>query len=356
MQEVRVIGVETANPILKWTQKEVLESVHQNEQISKKAKTFYKRFLSDQGIRTRHFGMNTLEHVNTESPDEANQRFADIATEIGSAAIKKCLERYEVPVHEIDALIVTTCTGYLCPGLTSYLAQELGFKDSIEAIDLAGLGCGAAIPALRSAYQYLQTHPDSHVLVVCVEVCSAALSWGDEIDLILSNALFADGAAACLLTNKPGREGHKIIRFESLLWPEYRDELRFKLRDSRLCNVIDRSVPGIAAQAVKFLDEKIRTGLSEAPQHYGVHPGGRRILDAIEESLNFDGQDLQRSRDVLVEYGNMSSPSILYVLKEISEKDRPKENENIALFAFGAGFSAFAVLLESDGSLSGGLK
>ncbi len=355
MREVKIMGIATANPSSKWTQKEILKSVHLNEQISNKAKTFYKRFLSDQGIRTRHFGMQTLEHVNTESPDQANQRFSEIATEIGTEAIRKCLDQYQVSADEIDALIVTTCTGYLCPGLTSYLSQAIGFKDSIEAIDLAGTGCGAAIPALRSAYQYLQTHADSNALVVSVEVCSAALSWGDEIDLILSNALFSDGAAACLLSNKPENRGHKILNFESLLWPEYREELRFKTRDSRLCNVIDRSVPGIAAKAVKFLDGKITAGLTEMPKYYGVHPGGRRILDAFEESLDFKNQSLQRSRDVLFEYGNMSSPSILYVLKEISEKDQPEKNENIALFAFGAGFSAFAVLLESDGSL-GGLK
>lgn len=354
MQSVKIIGVETANPSTKWSQQEVLESVRDNERISKKAKQFYKRFLSDEGIQTRYFGMNALDHVNEETPDEANERFARVSTEIGAEAVRKCLASFGVNPAEIDALIVTTCTGYLCPGLTSYISEAVGLNDTVYALDLAGIGCGAAIPALRSARQYLQAHENSNVMVVSVEVCSAALSWGDEIDLILSNALFADGAAACLLSNKSNAKGYEVLDIQSLLWPQYRDELRFKAKDSRLCNVINKAVPEIAAKAVKFLNQELEGGLDQRPEHYGVHPGGRRILDEVQQAMGLDDQSLQRSRDVLRDYGNMSSPSILYVLKAIAEKDKPKENEHVALYAFGAGFTAFGALLKSDG-LPGGL-
>lgn len=346
----KLIGIETANPDSKWGQEEVFASVAENSSISLQAKVFYKRFLNDKGIQTRHFGMETLEHVNTESPDEANARFARVATELGTEAAKKCLAAYGVSADEVDALIVTTCTGYLCPGLTSYISEKVGFNESIHAVDLAGLGCGAAIPALRQGYQYLKLHANSNVLVISVEVCSAALSWGDEIDLILSNALFADGAAACLLSNKPGAQGYEFMQFDSLLWPQYRDELRFKKKDSRLCNVINRNVPDIAAEAVRSLSSRMKAKQEGQSTYYGIHPGGRRILDVIQDALGLDDALMERSRSVLRDYGNMSSPSVLYVLKAISENDKPKEGEQVSLFAFGAGFTAFGAVLKSDGN------
>jgi len=349
MQKIKLVGVETCNPKPRWTQAEVLENVEKSAFISRKAKVFYKRFLSDKGIHTRHFGMEALDSVNTESPDAANQRFAQVATAIGAEAVRKCLEQTKLGREEVDALIITTCTGYLCPGLTSYVSEKLGLKDSIYALDLAGLGCGAAIPALRVGHQYLQAHPGANVIVASVEVCSAALSWGDEIDLILSNVLFSDGAAACLLSDQPNRGGYEILNFESLLWPEYREDLRFSHKDSRLRNVIKRSVPQIAGKAVKNLDDKLKRKLGSEPEHYGIHPGGRRVIDEIQDALGLEEALLEPTRAVLREYGNMSSPSILYVLKTLTEKDRPKKDAHVALFAFGAGFTAFGTVLKSDG-------
>ena len=342
----RLIKITTANPKNRWHQQEILESVKNNPKISERAGLFYKRFLSDSGIETRYFGLNHLQYVNDESPDEANRRFAETATELGSRAARSCLESAGVLPQDLNGLIVTTCTGYLCPGLTSYIAEALGLNEDLFSLDLAGLGCGAALPALRSAEQYLKAHPDSKVLVVCVEVCSAALSWGNETDLILSNCIFSDGAAACLLSNEAGAQGLEILGYESLLWPEHRDDLRFKNKNSRLCNVINRSVPDLSAEAVKQLQDKLLRSIQKPFHYYGVHPGGRRVLDEIETTLKLEPSRLKRSREVLRHYGNMSSPSILFVLKRILEKDDLQPGETIALFSFGAGFSAYGVVLQ----------
>lgn len=348
MQAAKVIRIETANPEARWTQDEILQSVAANGRIEPKAGIFYRKFLSDKAIQTRHLGVSTLSEVNEETPDEANLRFERVATRIGSEAVEKCLASTGLKREDVDGLIVTTCTGYLCPGLTSYISEAVGLRDDIYAVDLAGLGCGAAIPALRAADQYLKVHADSNVIVLSVEVCSAALSWGNEIDLILSNSIFADGAAACLVSNKDQHKGASLMRFESLLWPEYRDDLRFKKKDSRLCNVINKNVPEIAAEAVRFLHGKLTAGSGGSFEHYGVHPGGRRILDEVESGLQMGSDALKRSREVLYDYGNMSSPSILYVLKKILEQDAKEENQQIALFAFGAGFSAYGTVLQTE--------
>lgn len=347
MNAAKVIHIETANPESRWTQDEILQSVAANEKIEPKAGIFYRKFLSDKAIQTRHLGVSALSEVNEESPDAANERFTRVATDIGRQAVERCLAAAGLKPEEVDGLIVTTCTGYLCPGLTSYISEAVGLRDDLYAVDLAGLGCGAAIPALRAADQYLRVHEDSNVIVLSVEVCSAALSWGNEIDLILSNSIFADGAAACLVSNKAQFEGAVMKGFDSLLWPEYRDDLRFKKKDSRLCNVINKNVPEIAAEAVRFLHGRLAVKAGGPIHHYGVHPGGRRILDEVENGLQLAPETLKRSREVLYDYGNMSSPSILYVLKKILEQDTADEGEQIALFAFGAGFSAYGTLLQT---------
>ncbi len=346
MNTSKIIGIETANPKLKGDQEKVLEHILEKKHISKKAMIFYKRFLSDQSIKTRYFGMDDFNLVNEETPDEAILRFQTVGTQIGAEAVNKCLEATGINTEDIDGLIVTTCTGYLCPGLTSYVAQAVGLRDSLFTLDLTGTGCGAALPALRAADQYLKAHANSNILVLSVEVCSAALSWGDEIDLILSNAIFGDGAAACLISNVDDREGYAVLDFESLLWPEYRNDLRFKQKNSRLCNVINKNVPEVASEAVKTLQDRFMSRMEGPFHYYAIHPGGRRILDEIESRLGFGPNVLNRSREVLRDYGNMSSPSVLYVLKNIIEKDQPKEEESIILFAFGAGFTAFGAVLQ----------
>ncbi|MCB9799506.1 MAG: hypothetical protein H6757_01965 [Candidatus Omnitrophica bacterium] len=346
MLPVKLTHIETDNPEKQWSQDAILEHLLRTKKISSREQIFYKRFLSDGSIATRHFGLKTLDQTYDETADEAIQRFERVATQIGSQALKKCLARAGKTPVEIDGLVVTTCTGYLCPGLTSYIAQASGLRDDLFTLDLAGTGCGAALPALRSAVQFLNTHPDSNIMVLCVEVCSAALAWGQEIDLILSNAIFADGAAACLLSNKPEAKGLEVLNFASLLWPEYRDDLRFKHRDARLCNVINKNVPEIAAEAVKQLRQNLAEKVKEPFRYHAIHPGGRRILDEIENALELDVNALQSSRAVLKQYGNMSSPSILYVIKKIWEDEGIENGDHLLVFSFGAGFTAFGAALK----------
>ncbi len=348
MEKVRLIAIEHSVPKTRWSQKAIGEHLNKNPLVRGRTAQFYRKFLADPGIETRHFSLASLDDIYTETADQAIHRFQQTATKIGAEAARKCLAAAKITTDQVDALIVTTCTGYLCPGLTSYIAQALGFRSGIFNLDLTGIGCGAALPAIQAGAQFLRSHKNNRVLVVCAEVCSAAFSWGDEIDLILSNAIFADGAAACLLSNHdaPGSSGMALVDFASILWPEYRDDLRFRHREARLCNVINKNVPAIAAKAVKTLHDQLAMRTRTPFRHYAVHPGGRRILDGIEQALKLKPDQLLRSREVLRDYGNMSSPSILFVLKKILEEDSPKKGESLAFFSFGAGFSAFGGVLK----------
>lgn len=337
-------GISTAVSKTRFTQKEVLEHVAQLCEKGSKTFAFYRKFLSDPGIESRHFALNKLLQSHEENADEAITRFQQQATELGYKAAKSLLRKMHLSPSEIDALIVTTCTGYLCPGLTSYLAESLKLRQDVLTHDLVGTGCGAALPALRVADELVSQHPNKRALVVCVEICSAAMAWGEEIDLILSNCLFADGAAACLVSQSKKTKGIEIKKFESLLWPQYRNDLRFGTRDGRLKNVIKKSVPELTAKAVSQLSKKLQN--RKAFDFTAVHPGGRKILDRIEETLQLPEAALKHSRHILKRYGNMSSPTILFVLKEFLEKEKDKKGKTLLALAFGAGFTAFGMQME----------
>ena len=170
--------------------------------------------------------------------------------------------------------------------------------------------------------------------------------------MILSNSIFGDGSASCIITNKTSANtGLRIVDFSSRILTEHRDELRFKIENSILRNVIKKTVPEIAASLVKEIVDSLikKNGLKmDDVAFWAIHPGGRRVLDRIQSVLGLNQEDLSYSRSVLYRYGNMSSPTVLYILKDILEKGRLKGGDNIVIASFGAGFSGYAALLRYD--------
>jgi predicted naringenin-chalcone synthase len=327
--------VETANPPLCLTQQEVLALVTDTLKPSDRALGLYRTFLLDEGIHQRYFAWDHPKKLLGESVDEKMQRFEHWAVHLSVEAAQKLLQKWHYQPQDIDALFVSTCTGYLCPGLSTYVSQLLGLSENIYTLDLVGLGCTGALPALRAADDYLNRYPDSTVLVIAVEICSAATHWAEKPELILSNSIFSDGAAAVVLTNREKIPGLRINNISSVLWPKYRNELRFKYLDNRLCNVISPKVPEIAAQAINALYKNP----SVDNTHYAFHSGGRKVLDAIQERRHLSDADMLPSRRILKEYGNMSSPSVLFVLKSILRQEL-RDKHSVICFSFGAGFLA----------------
>jgi predicted naringenin-chalcone synthase len=330
-----ILGVETANPPNSLTQQEVLTILTEQVKLSARALDLYKKFLLDDGIHRRYFAWDDPRTLLTESLDEKMKRFEHWAVDLSVEAVQKLFKKWHYHPQDIDAVFVSTCTGYLCPGLSTYVSQRLGLPENIHTLDLVGLGCTGALPALRAADDYLNRYPDSTVLVIAVEICSAATHWAEKPELILSNAIFSDGAAAVLLSNRENISGLCIKNISSILWPQFRDELRFKYLDSRLCNVISPKVPEIVAQALHTLYKDH----DENKAHYAFHAGGRKVLDAIQSKLGLSDDDMLLSRQVLKDYGNMSSPSVLFVLKDILRRPL-RTHDPVTCFSFGAGFLA----------------
>ncbi len=333
----------TAVPAATFTQRQCWEAGQHApalHRISRRSQLVLRSILGgDSGIETRHFALSDIAHAYDLTEDELNAGFRREAPRLAGEALARALDQAGVAPAELDALFVCTCTGYLCPGVSSYLAEQLGLRRDAVLHDLVGLGCGAAIPTLRAGSHFLAAQPGAVVATVAVEICSAAFYLDDDLGVLISACLFGDGAAAAVWRGRPGPAGWRCAGFRSLHRPDQRDLLRFEVRQGKLRNLLDRSVPAVAAAAVA----ELFAGAGEpAPAAVLVHPGGRDVLDAIGGVL--PGHSLAASRAVLRACGNMSSPSVLFVLAE-HLRTHPAPDGDLWLASFGAGFSAHSCRL-----------
>ena len=366
MNDVRIIAVATANPPLRVSQEESYQAYVNWLPLSDRAKDLLHRiFVVNNSIGYRYFGMDSLADILLDSQDALIARYKKFGVRTAVEAAQKALARAQigpdgagpsgdedgvpVPPEAIDAIVVNSSTGYLCPGLTSYVAEALGLRSDVRPYDLQGMGCGAALPNLESAYNYLQAHPDSTVLAIAVEICSATLYFDEAPDILISNALFGDGAGAVVLTNRPGQGGVRLRGFSAGLYPQDREHLYFRTENSKLRNVLSVQVPAVGARNGGEVIDRLLAGhglAHDGIDHWLVHPGGQKVLDAFQEALALPPDALDASRKVLYEHGNMSSASVLFVLEEALRNGAIRPGDAGVMCSFGAGFGAYAGLLE----------
>ncbi len=329
----------TAVPPAAYTQPECWDIVQKSQMRSRLERRsmliMHSILKSDHGISTRHFALPGIDRVFDLDPDELNHGFRAEAPRLARAALESALSKAGMEAGELDALLICTCTGYLCPGLTSYVAEEMGLRPNAVLQDLVGLGCGAAIPMLRAASHLLAAQPGAKVACVAVEVCSAAFYLDDDPGVIISACLFSDGAAATLWGSAPGPSGMRAFDFRSLHLPADRDKLRFEQKGGKLRNLLHRSVPELAAGAVgRLWAERGARAVSRVV----THPGGRDVLEALAPVVA--PHSLEASVRTLRNNGNMSSPSVLFALEETLRDGPPGPGGDFWLVSFGAGFSA----------------
>ena len=335
----------TAVPPAVFTQAqcwEIIEHSPAKLRLSRRTQRILRTILKgDCGVTTRHFAVPEIEGVFDLTSDQLNAAFHTAAPQLAGRALTAALAQAGVVAGEIDALLVCTCTGYLCPGVSSYVAEQLGLRTDAFLQDLVGLGCGAAIPTLRAAQAVLAAKPDAVVACVAVEICSAAFYLDDDPGVIISACLFSDGAAATIWRSTPGPGGWRCHSFDTLHLPAHRDRLRFEQRDGKLRNLLDPAVPELAAGAVSRLLAAAQSRAGARPiRRIIAHAGGRDVLNALEAAL--PDFPLAASRRVLRDFGNMSSPSVLFALAEALRDGQPDADGDWWLVSFGAGFSAHA--------------
>ena len=348
-----IIGLGTVVPPQRYTQRESWDTVQkwpQFPQLKPRSKAILKKVLcGDNGIDARHLALEPLAEVFDQTPDALQARFTRHAPALATEAARRALNNADCQPEEMDAVIISTCTGYLCPGLTSYVSESLGLRQNIFALDLVGQGCGAALPNLRAGEAMLTAGRAGKVLSVCVEVCSAAFFLDDDPGVLISACLFSDGAGAAVLSNEPLSNRRRVEwKFtDSRLVTAERDMLRFGHKNGMLRNILLPQVPQVASDitAKLFSESLVAAGVKrEQITGWILHTGGRDVILALRDKLKLSVDDVRHSSAVLREFGNISSPTVYFVLERALGDTVP--DGLWWLSAFGAGFSCHGAFLE----------
>ena len=343
-------GIGTAVPATQYSQKacwEAFRAAPQFARLGAPGRALLERVLcGEQGVRTRHLALASLDEAFDLDPDVLHRRFRTHAPALAARAARVALDRAGLAPQEVDALLISTCTGYLCPGLTSYVGERLGVRGDALALDLVGHGCGAALPNLRAAEAL--AHAGRQVLSICVEVCSASLYIDDDPGVLVSACLFGDGAAAAVLSRTPRAAARRVewVGSVSLHDPSEREALRMESRGGLLRNLLSRNVPALAAErAAGVLAQGLKQhGLRQADIGAWIwHAGGRTVLERLRAHTGLSEHDTRRSAAVLARFGNLSSPFVLFVLEAALAEREP--GGWWWMSAFGAGFACHGALL-----------
>jgi len=347
------LGIGTATPSARYTKAECLDAFQNSdwfERLDARAHLVARTVLQrDNGIEARRLAVDSLADVFCIDPDTLSRRFLNNAPVLATKAAAFALTSAGCTAQNIDAVVVSTCTGYLCPGLSGHVAERLGLRTDVQAFDLVGQGCAAALPNLQLGAALLKSGVCERVLSVCVEVSSAAMYLDNDPGVLISACLFGDGAGAAVLSRRPGAAGRQIEWKDSasLLEPSRRDALKFEQRAGMLRNILTREVPALAADyAQQVLGAVLRrAGLcSQDISAWILHAGGRDVLLALERRLELAPFDLRYSAAMLREYGNLSSAFVYFVLQAALQDNAP--GGWWWLSSFGAGFSCHGALLE----------
>jgi predicted naringenin-chalcone synthase len=348
-----ITGIGTAVPPRRYAQRECWDALHNSAPFARlkpRSHAILKKVLcSDNGIATRHLALDPITEVFELTPDVLQARFARHAPALAALAAQRALEDANCVPNEIDTVLISTCTGYLCPGLTSYVGEQLGLRPDVLALDLVGQGCGAALPNLRAAEAILAAGRAKKVLSVCVEVCSAAFFLDDDPGVLISACLFGDGAGAAVLASRPVPDRRKLKwkLAASHQAPDQREVLRFSHRDGMLRNILLPEVPQIVGdEAAKLLAASLAAAGVKRDRVAGwiLHTGGRNVLLALRDQLGLAESDVRHSAAVLRDFGNISSPTVFFVLEHALRDAVP--DGLWWMSAFGAGFSCHGALLE----------
>ena len=317
---------------------------HFGDRLTQRSLGLIRATFAHPSIRKRHFAVEDPAEIMTESSDQRVARFTEKSVELAAQAVNRALGEAGVAVSEVTGLVVNTCTGYICPGISTYLVERLGLSRSARVYDLVGSGCGGAIPNLQVAEALVKTG-GGVVVSVAVEICSAAFQMGNDLSLILSNALFGDGAAAVVLSDRP--QGFELVASAGRYFPEQRESIRFVHKGGQLHNQLSTDLPHLVRKAAAGVVDDLLVSSSLGKDdigHWALHTGGEKIINAVRDEIGIPEERLRATRTVLEQYGNMSSPTVWFVMDEL-QREGICRDELCVLLAYGAGLSAHAYLL-----------
>ncbi|MDK1361783.1 type III polyketide synthase [Arthrobacter sp. zg-Y1219] len=279
-----------------------------------------------------------------------NDIFAAEATKLFIESARKAVEACEgIGPEDITHVITVSCTGFFNPGPDYKVVRALGLNPSVQRFHLGFMGCYAAFPAMRAAKSFCEADPEAVVLVVTAELCSLHVRTSNDPDTIMGSSLFADGSAAAVITARdlPGNApGIQLDHFETVLTPVGEESMAWNIGDEGFEMVLGTYVPHIiddhivgALEPLLSRDPSVSGLAYRDIEHWAIHPGGRSILDKVEAKLDLTEAQLVPARETLRNWGNMSSATVMFVLKHIMDQPFNGGNERICSMAFGPGLT-----------------
>ncbi|MBH0229525.1 naringenin-chalcone synthase [Halobacillus yeomjeoni] len=290
-----------------------------------------------------------------------NDIYQKKAIEYTIAAVRSCLEesvflKKEVRVNQIDHIIFVSSTGIATPTIDTYILNELKFEEGVKRTPLFGLGCAGGTSGVAKGYEYLKGHPKENVLVVCVELCSLTFQHNDtRVSNFVGTALFADGASAVLLAGEESelkslseKPLARVTHASSKTKYDSTDVMGWQVVDSGFEVIFKKSIPRLVrdfwSQHVREVLEKNSLEIKDIP-FIVAHPGGRKVLETYQEIFDLREETLAYSTDILRKHGNMSSPTVHYVLNQ-AMKGHPEKGTKSFMTSLGPGFSSEICTLE----------
>ena len=354
----QILGIGTTNPgegIPQMLISEFMTHAHELEEAEARKLRFVYR---QSGIEKRHSVIEDFRFTDPSrftffpsneslqpfpSTSARMQVFKEKALDLAKEAITDCLKSSLTFPSEISHIILVSCTGMFAPGLELEIIQQMQLRHNVERYCIHFMGCYAAFNGMKLADKICRSEPDAKVLLVSVELCTLHFQKNYTEDNLLANAIFADGAAAVLLGR--GEEGLSIRAYDNYLFPSGEKDMAWSIGDL-----------GFEMRLSKYVPELLQQGLQEISDHlenkyplssiynYSIHPGGRQILQKVEESLKINPQQNRHSHEVLKNFGNMSSATILFVLKRWMEEQ--ESQGPIFAMGFGPGLTLETMLFE----------
>ncbi len=307
------------------------------------------KLFENAGVDKRYSIMDAHEVFLNTSFEEKNDIYVRESIKLAESALKKALNKASLQPQDIDYIITVSCTGIMIPSLDAYLINNLEMRQDIVRLPVTEMGCAAGVSGIIYAKNFLKSNPNKRAVVIAVESPTSTFQLDDfSMVNIVSAAIFGDGAACVILSSFEDDKGPEIVDEAMYHFYNAEDMMGFKLTNSGLQMILDKSVPQkIADHFPKIVHPFLeRNNITiENIDHLIFHPGGKKIVQTIEELFGSLGKSIEDTKEVLKLYGNMSSATVLYVLERFMDKSIPKGDKGLML-SFGPGFSAQRILLE----------
>ena len=358
----KIISIGTAVPGFKHKQEEILEFMQRVYALTESDKRKLKYLYKQGGIETRYSVIPDYSlpaaawrfytpSENLEPFPRLEKRlewFQQFAAKLSMDAIKECMEEYQS--KKITHLITVSCTGMSNPGLDLELIDMLDLPSTTSRTSVNFMGCYAAVHALKMADAFCKADKNANILIVCTELCTLHFQKEYTVDNITSSMLFGDGAAAILVSGNVEEKGLNIDHFYSTITPKGKPDMAWELSSKGFLMTLSSYVAELVEENFcELTNNALRAAnlSKEEITHWCIHPGGKKILEAVHKSLGFTNGQLQFSYEVLKDYGNMSSPTVMFVLEKMMKTLNQKKPATIFGAAFGPGLTMESFILSA---------